>query len=585
MSLKVGDDTLKALNGTLRRALFVAGYTQRGADKYTMFASHDGRTHPSGVKWVKLYHHRTWTWTFEFQGDDCWFVPRPTWTKVTEQPAERAAVFLGSRFKDDVWTVVDPYTGEMWTNLTAQAIREADSLSAPRFRIIYRSRTNSDERLPTITEIHKAVQGEPVFAQIADLTQPRQLSDAEALEVDSPRLVIGDTEIAHRKDTIQQGVHRKPDRPVRLVAVLPADDSDARTALVYRFGPATAIKKLSGPFPIIWVSGVWDTKWGLKESAPLCWVKKPMTYDPGTGELSHPDRLTHEAALAFQEGQTLVTVTVLPRQPLSHGAMTSLRAAVQPFNHVLVVGEAYFLDEKGQEEKKRCWGVVTRLALKVLRAAGGLPYTLKPLPGTTSGTYYLGLDLSNHHRENRSVLAMVLVNWSGDVIGKRVVPLEENNERIPTHLLTEVLPAWMKELSEIREHGPLPQVDALHPTRLIVHRDGQFMAGEAEELKEAFAHLQQLDLVAVSKSSSLRVQLPSAEPRVLPLSEGRAAIFSAAALEGLTKPLEIRVIGDTDLLQAAVQVLWLSKMRTDELYLPGRLPLTTFLADKIAGLT
>lgn len=582
LPLQESGDTLMALNGTLRRALTVAGYTYRGPNKHTIFTSHDGRNYPSGVKYVQLYRHRTWTWAFEFQGDTCWFVPRPTWTKVTALPAAMAAPYLERRFQNAVWTVVDVRTGEAWPRLTTQEIRSRIWASPSDIRILYRPSAGSDDGQPSVADIHRAVEDEVVLTQVADVTRPRQLPQEPGYAVPPPQLVIRKTHITERKETIKRGVHRKPLRPVILLSVLPKGDQEARLTLIYRFGPSGLIKTLGMPIPITCVSQIWDTKWKLKTSAPRSMIKTPVAYDPVTGCLSHPHRLEEAAARAAQENCTLVTVIVRPRMPLTRDAWTTLHTAVRPFNPVSLESTASSTGEE-QESEKKCWGTVTQIALKVLRAAGGVPYELRPLPETTSGTYYLGLDVSTRHRENRSVVGMVLVNWRGHVVDTRLVHLDENNERIPTAVLTELLPAWLAELSADREYDRVRRLGAVRPIHLVVHRDGQFMADEAEELQSALSHIPRLDLVAVKKSPTLRVQAISTEPQVVPLSERTAVILSTAALEGRVKPLEIRVLGTTSLMQAAIEVLWLSEMRTDQLYLPGRLPLTTFLADRLAG--
>jgi len=582
LPLQEGRDTLMALNGTLRRGLSKAGYHLRDQNKYTMFAAHDGRTYPSGVKWVQLFRHRTWTWTFEFHEEECWFVPRPTWTKVTELPATEAAAHLGKRFEHAVWTVVNVRTGETWTQLTAQEIQERPWLPSFDFRILYRSRIESDAGPLTVAGIHQAVETEIAFTQIADVTRPRRLQGKAGQVVPTPELTIRKTQITQRKETIQRGLHKKPFRPVKLLVVMPAGDQEARRTLIYRFEEPTRIGEERRLVPAASVIHIWNRKWQLKNHSPISWIKTPVAYDPATGQVMQPEKLAEAAARAVQEDCTLVTVAVLSGRQLSSEAWTTLRAAVRPFNHVFMTQEAY-LPKEEPETESRCWSKVTQLALKILRAAGGVPYELKPLPGTTSGTYYLGLDVSSFHHRNRSAVAMVLVSWLGHVVDKRVIPLEENNERIPTYVLTEILPAWLNELSGPREYDRVRRLGTIRPSHLIVHRDGQFMDDEARELQEAFTHLPRLDLVAVKKSPTLRIQSSSKEPRVVPLGERTAGVFSTAALEGRVKPLEVHVVGDTDLVRAAVQVLWLSEMRTDNLYLPGRLPLTTFLADRIAS--
>jgi hypothetical protein len=582
--------TVKALNGTLSRALVKAGYRCRGDRKFTLLQSQDGRLHPSGLKGVQVHYFRTWTWDFEFQGDTCWLTPKPTWTKVTDMPAARFAAVFKDRHPERRWTIVDIQNGQFWTKQALADYSDAEWGQSIFTRVIYAPRTEAQNVPPDIQALHNAVQAESAFAGMADVRQPRHLDAQSWQPIGGAHLRIRKTAIAERKQVNKLSVHRRPLQPVTLKFVLPRPPEATSRALTYRFGTPTQIKAAGFDLPVTTVPYLWNVRWTLRSktkngpAAELTWSASPLHYDPETGNLDAPHKLQEATEQAREEGRTLVTLTVLPEKGLSREALATLLSTVRPFNHVLFTQDAYAA--AGQVEKSDVTRAkVARLALKILRAGGGLPYELSPLPGTGVGTYYLGLDVGSAHRGGWSNVAMVLVNRYGHVVAKRVERFEQNNERIPADLLTQILPAWLKELSEIQTYDRVHRRGAIRLRHLIVHRDGRFLDTEAAELQDALADLEQLDLIEVKKNSGLHVQAELQEPATCQLSARTAVIFNHSALNRQTKPIEVHAISETDILQAAAQVYWLSEMRTDELYQPGRLPLTTFLADRLATTT
>lgn len=570
----------KALNGALGRALVRDGYRRRERLKYTSFRLEAATLYPSGLKGVKVYRCRTWTWDVDFQGADCWLTPKPTWTKVTEMPAVTFARWFRHREVERRWTVVNVKTGKTWTSQTLVDHEDAEWADDPYARVVYGPRTGEAESSPRVQEIHEAVRAESAFADIADVGHLRELEALHWHRVSGQRLMIRKSLISERKEVIQRGVHQKPLSPVTLAFVIPAQDASARDTLLYRFADTGAVESAGLNAPATNVPYIWNTKWKLRREAKLTWLSTPFTYVPATGRLVSPERLRHVARQVEESGRTLVTVTVLPHEGMSREANAVLFAGVRPFNHVVVDKEAGVPKDR-TETAQACWSAATRIALKILRAGGGLPYKLVPEKGSTSGTYYLGLDVGSAHKGGWSNVAMVLVDWEGRVVAKRVQRCEENNERIPSDLLMRTLPQWLDELSE-RDYDRFSRIGAPRIQHLVVHRDGRFMDHEAEELREALSHLRRLDLIEVKKNSALRVQVDSEGPMICRLGGRTAVVFNDSALGGRTKPIEVQAMTDTDVLEAAEQVFWLSEMRTDELYRPGRLPLTTFLADRMA---
>lgn len=581
LPLEKSEATLKALNGTLRRGLVEAGYKQRGNDRYTRFLLERHQRFQSG-KGLYLYRCRTWTWTFDFQDGKCWLIPKPSWTKVTEMSAAIFAARFGESYPDRHWTIVDIQSGRSWTHQILADYEEAE-WSSEETRVIYGPMVEADAAPLGVEEIQSALEEVSIFAKIADTKRPRTLDVTLYRAIGERRLMVRRKKINERKEIIQEGIHRKPLYPVKLVFVLPKDDIEAREALKWRFDEGS-VGTSNQRLPDATVPSVWNIKWRLKRSKggkPLTWWKKPVSYDPSTGELSHPRSLSEIACRIEQADQIImVTVVLLPKRPMTREARAALRESVKDYGAVLA-RRVYVTDGKA-ENPRRTWSVVTSLALKILRAAGGLPYELEPLPGTTAGTYYLGLDVGSAHTENRSNVAMVLVDWKGNVVAKRVERLGKNSERIPRRLLTEILPHWLKELSETGDYDRRRRLGAIQLEHLIVHRDGRFVDREAEELQSAFGELSRLDLIEVKKDSDLRVQVSEGPSGAhIFLSDHR----TATVFNGSTSPVEVHAVSDTDVLQAAEQVYWLSEMRTDQLYDSGRLPITTFLADRIADTT
>lgn len=585
LPLSESDATLKALNGLLKRALVSAGYVAREDGKLTLFRAVQGESVGSPkYRSPKLYLHRTWTWEFQFQGDQCWLIPKPSLTKITELPAALFAQRFGHLEPTRTWSIIDPATGNLWTHQFLSDHAGAEWGTVPTARILYQPKTVADPSSTSVDEVHAAVQGEPVFQTLADTQHPRTIEPEFFHPIQEKRLLVRKTLIQERSQINHNrtGIHRKPLKPVQLQFVVPADDSTAVDYLTLRFAGENVLKARGLPRPEINVPGLWHSKWSLKAQAPLSWFSTKHSYDPQTGELLHPSSLEQSSDEARQSEGIQVTVAVLPDQRMSRKAFQQLRQELRPYNHVFI--KPLSAPERlTTETPQQCWGDVSRIALKILRASGGLPFELAPVPGISSGRHYLGLDVGRNLKEGWSQVALVLVDWRGHVVAKRVEKFEGDTERIPTRVLTETLPEWFAELREVNVHDPVRRAGPLRMTQLVVHRDGRFVGEELEELVGALGSSYRLDLIEIKKDSPLRITTEVHEPHLYQVSPSTALIFNVSATQGKTRPLEIKVHGQTDLLEAARQVYWLSEMRTDELYRPGRLPITTFLADRIAN--
>jgi len=550
----------RTVSAVISQALVRRGYIPRRDGGYMHPLREAVEGYPP-VKGLKLGRHRTWHWDIEEDGEVSWLVPHLTWTKLTLQPALALAAQLSHRFPERRWTLFHRRTGELHTHQHLQDPVTLERCEDLGLAVLIPPRAEDRDWGTYLQMLQDRLQDEPAFAQVADVSALREVVPGGTTE---GHLVIKKTRIEDRRQVLKRPVHRRPDRPLQVITVLPEDPSrDLLNALTVQLRNVNEVSRRALPIPQLRLEHLWTTVWKLQ---PYALHHKALYYQRKSGQIQTPDVLLRAVQSALRSGRRPVVLAVTDDMDRKM-VQAQLLEGASGTPHILV--KAGTLIEHGPKTfpYRSC---ITSLALQLLHAAGGVPWALQSLPGVQTGTLFLGLDLSHDHQRSRSVLAAVLVRPSGEVLTSHTFEFDRNDERIPSIWWTCELPAWL----EGTVGRSLPHV--------IVHRDGRFLEGEIDDVQVGLAHVGRLELVAVKKDSGMRVD-GSATAEILLMGPSRALVTPSPGMAKRTgKPLELECHSGGDVVVLARQVALLAHMRFDDIYGTVRLPITTHLAHRLA---
>lgn len=258
--------------------------------------------------------------------------------------------------------------------------------------------------------------------------------------------------------------------------------------------------------------------------------------------------------------------------------------ALKNFSYQLYHGQA---SDKSEQSKL----TLSNFVCKCLEKLGGQIASIDNTFLDKNGIF-LGIDLGHttHGTEKKSNLAGVVFDHHGNLIGKFVVkdlPRKENLTKDGLDQLIKGLKIGMK--------NKLPK----NLSHVVIHRDGKLHSEDIELLKASiFEHWNpcKLDVVEIIKSGyPLMVERNEEKELTTPLSgsffmdeSNRYAIMitnDQVKEKGQTvNPIIIKhKAGDLDFKVIIEQVYWFTKVHTQGIHNPTRLPATTLKANNIVS--
>jgi hypothetical protein len=242
-----------------------------------------------------------------------------------------------------------------------------------------------------------------------------------------------------------------------------------------------------------------------------------------------------------------------------------------------------------QDEASRAWNLFTALYYK----AGGTPWRL-PRSSTDLVTCYVGVSFYRT-RDGSSLHTAVaqIFNQRGDGVvvrgGQASVSKDDRQPHLSVGDSKKLVIDALTEFKLVHKHMP---------ARLVVHKSSAFNCAEREGFGAGAEEkdLSQLELIWVQKDGGPRLfrsgQLPPLRCSVLELQHDAILVYTRGSIPffrtypGLyvPSPILLRSLGDVDLVNAAVEVLGLSKMNWNNAQLDEREPLTLRTARRVGSI-
>jgi hypothetical protein len=295
-------------------------------------------------------------------------------------------------------------------------------------------------------------------------------------------------------------------------------------------------------------------------------------YDPKTGNLVAGRALEDEADLADREDVTLIALVLLDddmAKPEHDRLMRQFRRMKALPIKCSSIAKRSGSAERAVDPK---W---LNLTLMLAQKAGAVPWDLADLPGVDEQTVFVGIDLGHDHAHDRSQLAFTLFDHRGRPADNCVVPCGRNDERISSDVLHRDLYRFIFE-----RDGP-------SPSQVIVHRDGCFPHGEADDLIDALQDVPRLTVVSIKKYTCTRLSGQQLEGAFVELGERRTVLVTNSQSKHSSMPapieVELEYSDQLDLRQVVSQVFWFTRIWQGNAYFPKKLPATTGWANNLAG--
>ena len=234
---------------------------------------------------------------------------------------------------------------------------------------------------------------------------------------------------------------------------------------------------------------------------------------------------------------------------------------------------------------------ITNIALGLVGAAGGIPFTIeRALPGKSE--LHLGIDVTHRYDESSDgnhihiAAATTAIHADGAVLGY-TSSRPQSGEKIP--------PQELKEIVKQAIMGFRTRYDR-YPNQITIHRDG-FANEDLSEVEKLLSNLGiSYDVVEIRKQAPARVLKYSGAhfdtpqkattaiyqdiPKAIIATFGEPESLASRESTGLPQPITVeRVRGDTPIETLAAQTHLLSQAHIGASNATARLPITTMYAD------
>lgn len=413
------------------------------------------------------------------------------------------------------------------------------------------------------------------LAPILEQTQPLLLPYEGAGHIAGAHLRFGSGTGSEMRDVLRLGWLQPPEKPVRLVVCAPDwiwKQGTLQPYLRYQLTrncqqrwelQAQLHLPPSDTFQTVWVE-----KWHLP---PYDIAPEVMTYSK-SGQVLDSQKLVETVQAARDIGRTPVGLLVLPYELLPAQALKALQ---QEFHGVMTVVQCSESIFKDAQTAITLFSRVANVAAEVAVRAGGVPWELHAVPGTTERTVFLGIDLGHNHQEGYSHLALTLFDHRGRALVRK--------PRVCKLPLNEQLPDCQVLVREFQSLFRWAGTDRNQVDQVIVHRDGRFLPGEEDRLLAALAWAPNVSLVAIKKDP--QTHLAGAWDGLFWVLTHDRALLVTNTQDGGVAPLEVelRKPGRLSLAEAVAQVFWLSRVYQGSLFHAPKLPITTRMANNSAG--
>lgn len=551
---------------------------------------------------LTVHSHLCWMWDLEWTAGCFWIVPLARHRFLTAQPPSFPSLdrWLHLRVGEHKKvTAIDLRTGRHrtlsfrhkqwgtesraeWKPLDGDGWRvclDMESLQELGYSVeAFRSAQFSFDQLQA------AVSQSSPFGQLVTTTDPYTPTGTAASILNGRHLRFRNGTGRDLKEVHSLGILENPPRPVCLLVVASRKDSSGqdqharhilnahlavRSSLHGEKGQAAlrSVGATDGRDTIatIWTSGKYQRGFQLP---PFSLTQKKLhLYDAATGELLAPHVLEEEAELATREGIALIALVLIEddMKKAQHDQLMCQfrRMKALPLQvSTLAGGSGAF----------PAW---VNLTLSLAQKAGAVPWDLTDLPGVDHRTVFVGIDLGHDHARDRSQIAFTLLDHRGRPVDCHVVPSVRNNERIPLDVLHRDLPRFIFN----RDLAP--------PEQVVVHRDGRYLAGEADDLMDGLHRVPRITLVEIKKNTCTRLAGGQLEGAFVEVDERRTVIVTNTQSQrsSMPAPIEIELIHSDwlSMRQVVSQVFWLTRVCQGNASFPKRLPATTGWANNIAG--
>ncbi len=547
--------------------------------------------------------HLRWTWELEWCEGSFWFVPLPgrcfltvqdpsfssldRWlrVRVTENKRikgidlntgrHRTLTLRGEQWGTEVRRAWEPLDGDGWrVSLDMEALEEL-GYSVEAFRSAQFS----------FDGLHAALKQSSPFERLIATTDPLTPAEARAGTVSGAHLRFRKGTARELKEVHRLGILEHPPRPVRLLVVSSRKDSSeqdqrARDVLNAHLATRSSLRGEKGEAALRsvgvtegndTVATIWTTSGKYRRGFELPPFSLAQTklhlYDAATGELSSGHALEREAELADREGIALIALVLLDddmAKPEHDRLMRQFRRM-----------KAFPLRASSLTGGSGAFATWVNLTLSLAQKAGAVPWDLSDLPGVDEQTVFVGIDLGHDHARDRSQIAFTLFDHRGRPVDNHVVRCGRNDERISSDVLHRDLRRF------IFDRG------GETPTQVIVHRDGRYLAGEADDLIDALQDVPRLTVVSIKKATCTRLAGQQLEGAFVELDE-RATVLvtnTQSRHSSMPAPIEVELVHSNQLnmRQVVSQVFWLTRVCQGNANFPKRLPMTTGWANNVAG--
>ncbi len=437
----------------------------------------------------------------------------------------------------------------------------------------------------TFDRLHTALTQSSPFGRLIVTTDPLTPDEARAGTVSGTHLRFRKGTARDLKEVHRLGILEPPPRPVRLLVVTSRKESSeqdqlARHILNAHLAVRSSLRGEKGEAALRsvgvsdgsdTVATIWTTSDRYRRGFDLPPFSLTQTklhlYDAATGELLAYHTLEREAELADRDGVALIALVLLDddiAKPEHDRLMRQFRRM-----------KAFPLRASSLTGGRGAFATWVNLTLSLAQKAGAVPWDLADLPGVDEQTVFVGIDLGHDHARDRSQIAFTLFDYRGRPVDNHVVRCGRNDERIPSDVL----------------HGDLRRFifdrDGETPTQVIVHRDGRYLAGEADDLIDALQAVPRLTIVSIKKDTCTRLAGQQLEGAFVELDERTTVLVTntQSRHSSMPAPIEVELVHSDwlNMHQVVSQVFWLTRVCQGNANFPKRLPTTTNWANNVAG--
>ncbi len=547
--------------------------------------------------------HLRWTWELEWCEGSFWLVPLPgrcfltaqdprfssldRWLRVraTENKRSkgidlntgrhRALTLRGEQWGMETRGAWEPLDGDGWRVCLDMESLEELGYSVEAFR----------SAQFTFDRLHTALTQSSPFGRLIVTTDPLTPDEARAGTVSGTHLRFRKGTARDLKEVHRLGILEPPPRPVRLLVVTSRKESSeqdqlARHILNAHLAVRSSLRGEKGEAALRsvgvsdgsdTVATIWTTSDRYRRGFDLPPFSLTQTklhlYDAATGELLAYHTLEREAELADRDGVALIALVLLDddiAKPEHDRLMRQFRRM-----------KAFPLRASSLTGGRGAFATWVNLTLSLAQKAGAVPWDLADLPGVDEQTVFVGIDLGHDHARDRSQIAFTLFDYRGRPVDNHVVRCGRNDERIPSDVL----------------HGDLRRFifdrDGETPTQVIVHRDGRYLAGEADDLIDALQAVPRLTIVSIKKDTCTRLAGQQLEGAFVELDERTTVLVTntQSRHSSMPAPIEVELVHSDwlNMHQVVSQVFWLTRVCQGNANFPKRLPTTTNWANNVAG--